>query len=159
MIVKKIVTAGLLLFVAVSLGVLGVDLIRQGSPAQSDGAEPPSPPSSGPRTIVYFFHVTTRCPTCRAIEAHTRETLEIHFADELARGEIEWQVVDYQAAGKEHFRQQFELVTSTVVLAEGRSWPPKRWTKLPYVWDYANDSIVFYDYVQKELHGFLHEGQ
>ena len=159
MILKKIVTGVLLLFVAVSLVVLGLDLIRQGRGAQTPGAEPPAPPSPSPRTIVYCFHLTTRCPACRAIEAHTFETLQIYFADELARGEIEWQVVDYQAPGREPFVKQFELVTSSVVLVDGPSWPPARWKKLPHVWDYANDPMAFFDYVQKELHGFLHEGQ
>jgi hypothetical protein len=38
--------------------------------------------AASPTTHVYFFHATTRCSTCRTIEACTQETVTSRFAAE-----------------------------------------------------------------------------
>ena len=159
MILKKIVTVGLLLFVAVSLGVLCRNLVWETQPDSTPEQVEPPRVVSEPKTIVYCFHISTRCPMCRAIEAHTLEALELYFADEMARGRINWQVVDYQSPGNEHFIRQYELTNSTVVLADEPAGQEARWKKLPHLWDHAKDPLTFHDYVHKELRCFLEEGR
>ena len=66
-------------------------------------------PSAAPRDallrdglIVYYFHGNQRCPTCRAIEAQSYETVHADFAAQLERGELIWEILNYdESSGKE----------------------------------------------------------
>jgi len=40
-------------------------------------------PAASPTTPVYYFHATTRCATCRTIEAYAQETVTSKFASDL----------------------------------------------------------------------------
>jgi hypothetical protein len=151
MILKRCLTAALLLFVGVSL-VVALDLVR---PAGEPG---PHGPATAARLIVYSFHGATTCPTCRAIEELTRETLATRFADELAAGEIEWRVVDFDAPGNGHYVEDFGLYAAMIVLADGRATPPARWMRLDGVWEHADDRTAFVAYVGNEVSAFL-EGE
>ncbi|HPS62245.1 MAG TPA: thioredoxin, partial [Bacteroidales bacterium] len=42
---------------------------------------------------VFYFHGTRRCPTCMAIEANTRKTLDTYFAGQVKSGAIRMTVI------------------------------------------------------------------
>ena len=44
--------------------------------------------------IVYYFHGTARCATCRTIEAYAHETVSAAFAAELRASRLEWKTID-----------------------------------------------------------------
>ncbi len=157
MFLRKCQTAALLLFVGVSLVVLALDLAREARPPRP-GADPATA-GRAPRLIVYSFHGATTCPKCRAIEALTREALRTRFADELAAGDIEWRVVDFDAPGNGHYVEDFGLYAALVVLAEGGSVPPPRWKRLDDVWELTGDRAAFLVYVADEVSAFLAEGR
>jgi hypothetical protein len=48
------------------------------------------------RVDVVYFHRTQRCSTCIHAEELTRDTVETHFADELASGKLTFQSIDVQ---------------------------------------------------------------
>ena len=52
---------------------------------------------------VYYHHGNVRCPTCRTIEGYAQEAVQTGFAAELESGKIEWQVVNCEQSGNEHF--------------------------------------------------------
>ena len=70
------------------------------------GTSPATPPASnnfsGPaeRVDVVYFHRTQRCSTCIHAEELTRDTVETHFADELASGKLTFQSIDVQDSNK-----------------------------------------------------------
>ena len=71
--------------------------ISNASPGANDGP-PNSNNSTGPadRVDVVYFHRTQRCSTCIHAEELTRDTVETHFADELASGKLTFQSIDVQ---------------------------------------------------------------
>ncbi len=151
---KTLVTAALLLFVATSVVALAVDLVReQRSPPV---ASRPAPPAAG--TVVYYFHGDTRCPTCRAIESQAHKTLETQFARELARGEVEWRVLNFEAPENAAFANQFQLFTAMLVLVDGRTTPAGRWKTLDEVWALYDNPPAYQEYVAGELRRFMQEG-
>ena len=48
-------------------------------------------PNSKTKLLVYYFHITNRCNTCKSIEAAVKKTLDTNFKDELANGTIIFQ--------------------------------------------------------------------
>ena len=56
---------------------------KQGGIATSPGASTNSE-TAADGLVVYYFHSTTRCPTCQSIEAQAKDTVQTDFASQLA---------------------------------------------------------------------------
>ncbi|MGE3776628.1 MAG: nitrophenyl compound nitroreductase subunit ArsF family protein [Pirellulaceae bacterium] len=145
---KNAISAALLVFVVVSLGVAVADvtgLTARGT--SSDGAV-----ASLPRTAactVYYLHGNTRCDTCRNIEAYTHDAL----AQDIQAGNLDWRVVNYEEPAYQQYATRFELVAPSVVLVDHRT-QPERWRELGQVWQLVDDRTTFVTYVQAEWREF-----
>jgi len=117
-------------------------------------------PSQAPEVevVAYYFHGNLRCRTCRTIEAYSEEGIRSEFADELASGRLVWRVVNVEEPENEHFANDFELVTRSLVLAEYQDGEVTRWENLKQVWQLVRDKERFLDYVRKSTREFLEEG-
>jgi len=105
--------------------------------------------------VAIYFHGNARCATCRKIEAYADEAIAKGFVDELAAGRLEWQVVNIEEAGNEHFIEDFQLVTRSVVLVEYRDGKVVRWENLEKVWQLVRSKDRFVEYIQGETTEFL----
>ncbi len=110
-------------------------------------------------TAAYYFHRTMRCPTCLSIEEQAREAVEAGFAGELLDGPLEWYAVNIEGAGNEHFENDFELSTSSLVLVERVGDDVVRWKNLERVWELVDDPTGFQEYVWAELTDFLESSE
>jgi hypothetical protein len=149
---RGIVTVVLLLFVGASVAYLAWDASRdrEGSTPQVVEA------TGGDHTlVVYYFHGTKRCRTCRTIEAFTKEAVESAFASELEAGEVEIRTVNVEAAGNEHFVDDYELATRSVVLVDMVAGEEKRWQRLDEVWSLVGDRASFIDYIVDNATDFV----
>lgn len=155
---KKFVTATLLLFVVVSIGILiGKEMgtrTTSNSVAVGNSASTATV-DSGPRVIAYYFHGQTRCATCKTIEAYAHEAIETHFADDVNSGRLEVRWVNFDEPGNEHFLDDYELASSSLVLVDPHSNGPGSWKLLQDVWQLTDDKPAFLSYVHAELGGFL----
>ncbi|MEQ8819430.1 MAG: nitrophenyl compound nitroreductase subunit ArsF family protein [Sumerlaeia bacterium] len=146
---KVIVTAALLLFVGISLAAIVVKEMgaepapAAATPSVPDAASPAEArtaealPSEAPeetRFVVYYFHGNLRCKTCTNIENQSHDAITTMFADQLASGELEWRLVNFDTPEYEHFRDDFQLAFQSVVLAEERGGKIVRWENLADVW-------------------------
>ncbi len=148
---RRLVTVILLLFVAASLGSLLAKSLRS-SPSTAPAADQP-PPRDG--MIAYYFHSTTRCPTCESIESYGHEALQSAFGDEMKSGQLQWRVLNYEKPENEHFVKEFQIALPSVVLvkmADGRQVAAKN---LDQVWPLVGDKAAFMAYVQKEAKGVV----
>lgn len=68
-------------------------------------------------------------------------------------------MLDFEAPENEPLAKRFGLITSTVVLADGRSSPPARWKVLDEVWFLYDDPPAYEEYLARELHAFQEEGR
>jgi hypothetical protein len=166
---KSAVTTALLLFVAASIGVLTVKSLRQrpaAAPAGEHAAtaaaaanalEPA--PTLADGVVVYGFHGTVRCPTCREIEAGAHQALESGFAEQLKDGQIVWRVVNYEQPGNEHFATDYKLIAPTVVLVRMVRGQQQQWKNLDRVWELVGDDAAFIKYIQEETETMLNGGE
>ena len=146
---KTILTIVLLVFVGASIVALAARGLRQ----QPGG--PPDTITDG--LVVYYFHGSMRCPTCRKIESYAHEAIKTGFGAELDSGDLQWKVVNYEASGNEHFGEDYEVTAPTVVLVEMRGGEQKRWKNLDRVWELVMTGTKeeFLGYVQEEAKALL----
>ena len=170
---RKFLTFALLAFVAVSIGYLVLNNIQSpDSSSPSAGIAPPLNASSDAaaaelksavvpvleeKVIALYFHGTTRCDTCRAIETLTREALETGFSRELKTGKLELRSINVDEPANGHFVEDYQLSTRTVVIARFKEGEQGIWKRLDQVWQLVKDKETFIDYVQAETRSLLEQ--
>ncbi len=162
---KRIVTVLLLVFVAVSV----IALVRKERAVQNAAAAPehvdgddaavadPASAVANDQVVVYYFHGTMRCVTCRRIEAYAKEAVESSFGAELEDGRLVWREVDVESPGNGHFVTDFELATRSVVVARYHGGERREWKRLDRVWQLVGDKPAFLDFVRAETAALLKE--
>ena len=166
---KDVLTNSLLMFVAATCVVLIVKALPQtpqtpqavaGTGGENSGAAAPKNNPTPTLAMqdgikVYYLHGNTRCPTCRTIEAYAQEAVQTGFADELKSGKINWQVINYESPGNEHYATDYEVVAPNVVLVMFKDGKQTKWKGLPEVWEHVGDKAAFFAFVQTSLREFL----
>jgi hypothetical protein len=111
-----------------------------------------------PRLIAYYFHGTRRCVTCKKLESYTQEAIEAGFAEELKAGTLAWRPVNTDEAENEHFRDDYQLYTKSVILSERKDGEEVNWKNLNRIWELVRgDKAEFVKYIQDEVAAALGE--
>jgi hypothetical protein len=105
--------------------------------------------------VVYYFHGTRRCKTCRSIEAYAKEAVETKYRDQLESGQVKWKVVNIDEPKNEHFAEEFGLVSSSIVLVELVGGQVNRHQVLQEAWTLVRDKPRFIEYVQRSVGEYL----
>jgi hypothetical protein len=140
----------------VALAVSGVAAVT--GTFTSDPQSPKAPsatveaPAASPGVLVYYFHATTRCATCRTIEAYARETVATRFAADIEARRLAWQAVNVDDPANRHFIRDFQLYTRSVVVVDAKD--PKRYKVLDRVWQLVRNKPAFQAYVEQEIRSF-----
>ncbi len=111
-----------------------------------------APPAASPGVLVYYFHATTRCATCRTIEAYAKDTVTSRFAADIEARRLAWQAVNVDEPANRHFIRDFQLYTRSVVVVDAKN--PKRYKVLDRVWQLVRDKAAFQAYVEQEIRAF-----
>lgn len=168
MTLKEAAANSLLAFVASTCVVLIVRAVDRPAPtsAAPEGSAGPTPAPQTAATAspaaatpdgvhVYYLHGNIRCPTCRSIEAYTKEAVETGFARELQSGKVTWQVINFDQPGNRHYQTQYKLIAPTVVVAKWQGGKQVDWRNLNEVWEYVSDKPAFLAFVQNHVREFL----
>jgi len=156
---KKLLAVVLLVFVAASVSLAVVKELRQPREAPPPASPPEVPaPRSETRVVVYYFHGNFRCPTCRAMEAYTREAVETGFKEALEAGELAFKIVNVEQPANQHFIGEFALKTRSVVVARMESGSTVKWANLEDIWQLVQDKEAFLEYIQNGVRSYLGEG-
>lgn len=107
------------------------------------------------QVIAYYFHTTARCASCRQIKAYSHAAIEAAFPEELADGRLVWRMVNVDEEGNEHFMEDYELFTKSLVLVEQVQGKQVRWKNLPKIWELLQNKERFFAYVQGEVRAYL----
>jgi len=155
---KQIITLILLVFVGVSVATLVVKQMRNSSDPESSVYQMAADIiTKENQVIAYYFHGNIRCATCNAIEIFSREAVHSGFAEQLSDNSLVWRPVNRELPENTHFNEEFELVTSSLVLVKIRDSRRAEWKNLGAVWDteLLTDKDKFIEYVQKEITQYL----
>ncbi len=156
---KAVISAVLLLFVAISVVALIVKQTSDTPPAITSQQPVTDEQSQNDRLIVYYFHGNMRCPTCNTIEAYSKEAVETYFSSELESGRIEWQAVNYDEPRNEHFLTDYDLRFQSLVLVDMKNGRETGYKNLEKIWDLVGNKDKFITYVQSEIVDFYEQSE
>ena len=105
----------------------------------------------------YYFHGTFRCPTCHKLEQYAKESIETNFKDALASGKLSFQVVNVENKGNEHYVNDYQLYTKSVVLSLTKDGKEIRSKNLDQIWQLVRNKGQYENYVRDEVAAFLKE--
>ena len=113
--------------------------------------------SDGSRVVAYYFHTTFRCPSCHKIEQYTEGAIKEYFAKEIESGDLVYEVTNIEDKGNEHFVQDYQLYTKSVVLSLVKDGKEVGFKNLENVWQLLRNRDKFYEYIKEETRIFLDE--
>jgi hypothetical protein len=154
---KSLVTIVLLTFVAVSV----IALIAKEFGDKSSAAEPGTNSAVSTvedRVVVYYFHGNSRCITCIKMEAYAREAIEAEFADQLNSGQMKFRAINVETASTEHFIEDYQLYSSSVVIVLFKDNMQVDWKNLSEVWELVHNKNAFLSYIQDETTALMQGG-
>ncbi|MDF1814745.1 MAG: nitrophenyl compound nitroreductase subunit ArsF family protein [Verrucomicrobiales bacterium] len=145
---KKILTQCLLSFALISIGfAMGKHSVK---PTARTGN---LPGGNGDQVAVYYLHSSFRCVTCNSIEKMARELVNQSYSNQLASGEIVWIEDDFQE--NEALAKQFELASSSVVVARINNGEVTDFKRLDDVWILVDEPDSFNQYISDAIDGYL----
>jgi len=107
--------------------------------------------------VAYYFHGNFRCNNCRKIEEYSREAVDLYFSEQLKTGELKFEVINTDEPANEHFVEDYQLYTRSLVIAEFKDGKQVKWKNLAKVWDYLNNKEKFYEYVKSEIQNYVEQ--
>lgn len=111
--------------------------------------------TSSAKVIAYYFHGSFRCYTCTNMEKFSREAIEANFKDDLVSGRIEFKAVNVEERGNEHFVNDYQLYTKSLILSLVKDGKEVRSKNLDKIWQLARNKQKFIDYVTGEVSEFM----
>lgn len=87
--------------------------------AQPSKKEVKSSASNSDKIEAYYFHFTTRCTTCRTIEAKAKENLETLYPNHFKQGLITFQSVNIEEASSKPLAEKLGVTGQTLLLVKG----------------------------------------
>jgi hypothetical protein len=112
-----------------------------------------------PKVIVYYFHGTFRCTTCRTIEKYSHDAIQQYSSKELDNGTLEFRPLNVEEPKNRHFIQEYQLFSRSLVLSLVRAGKETKSKNLTDIWNLVSDKEKFYQYVKDEVEAFLREAQ
>lgn len=175
---KNFLTAALLAFVIISIAVLiaqeakeplsseGTDRLDTESsqiptevePASQAGSESTEPTALSPnRVVVYYFHGNVRCRSCMTIERFTREAVFDFYESDVENGNLEWHAINIDEPANEHYSDDYELFTRSVIVSQLQAGEEVRWKNLDRVWNLLSDEGEFKSYIRDEIDAWMED--
>ena len=111
------------------------------------------------KVIVYYFHGSFRCITCTNMEKYSQEAIEGNFKDALASGKLEFRAVNVEDKGNEHFVNDYQLYTKSLILSRVKDGKEVKSKNLDKIWQLVSNKQKFIDYVISELNAFMKDAQ
>ncbi|MFH1876264.1 MAG: nitrophenyl compound nitroreductase subunit ArsF family protein [Candidatus Omnitrophota bacterium] len=115
--------------------------------------------AEGTHVVAYYFHGIFRCPTCHKLEQYSKEAIESNFKDALSSGTLEFKVVNIEDKGNEHYGNDYQLYTKSLILSLFKDGREVKWKNLNKIWEYVGNKQRFIDYVKGGVTDFLKEAK
>jgi hypothetical protein len=156
---RKVQFIGLAVLLLVTMGLVAACKVPSGgqptpTPAASATVQPgvtPTPTSQGQDVVeVVYFHRAQRCSSCIHAQDMIEYTLDTHFADETASGEIVFMALNLQDSANADMVQEFGAYTSSLFLNDIESGVDSI-DELTDIWFVLWDDEEFVDIVKTEI--------
>src|SRR5450759_3328149 len=75
--------------------------------------------NSGNDIEIYYFHMTTRCVTCKTVEAEARKNIEMLYADQVKTGKISFTALNLEEATGKAVGDKLGVSGQTLLIVKG----------------------------------------
>ena len=148
---RKLIPIALFFLTVAALGAIYVHSEK----ARVDPQAASQPETTDTKVIAYYFHVTVRCTTCRMIESYSREVVEQKFGADIAKGRLQYKLVNLQLPENRHFVKDYQLFTKSLVLVRFDKGKQTEYKVLNDTWDLVGDKSAMQAYVEREVRDYL----
>lgn len=109
--------------------------------------------SSDEKYVAYYFHPTARCESCKNLESYIKELIETKYTGQG----FEFQAFNTDESENEHYKNDYELKYSSVILVKFGEGKQLNWLNLDSVWSFTDNKQKFFEYSEKEINKFIKE--
>lgn len=148
---RKLFSIVLFLFSVAAAGIIYVRAEKSGTAAQAAAL----PQTTESKVIAYYFHVTVRCTTCRAIESYSREVIEQKFNADIGKGRLQYKLVNVQLPENRHFIKDYQLFTKSLVVVRFDKGRQAEYKVLNDTWELVGNKAAMQGYVEREVREYL----
>jgi hypothetical protein len=82
-------------------------------------AKKESTPSDAGKVEAYYFHFTSRCVTCKAVEEEARKDLEILYPELVKSGKITFQSINLDEGSSKEIAEKLGVSGQALLLVKG----------------------------------------
>lgn len=100
------------------ISIVLMALIAVSCNAQTNQKPSPSISKNGD-VEVYYFHMTTRCVTCKTLEAEARKNVEMLYADQVKAGTISFTALNLEEATGKSVGERLGVNSQTLLIVKG----------------------------------------
>jgi len=68
---------------------------------------------------VYYFHMTTRCVTCKTVEAEARKNVEMLYSEQVKSGKISFTALNLEEATGKTLGDRLGVNSQTLLIVKG----------------------------------------
>lgn len=105
--------------------------------------------------IIYYFHTTARCYSCKLIENYILDAINDNYKNELENNTLVWQSINVDETINKHYIDLFKLYSKSIVLAKYENGNLKSFINLEKVWQLLRDENAFKNYIKSEINNFI----
>lgn len=91
------------------------------------------------------------------MEDFCKGTVERNFKSFITAKKLEFKSINIERYGNEHFVDDFQLYTRSLVIALVKNGKQVRFKNLEYIWEFAEDQDKLLGYIMGEVDAFLKE--
>ncbi len=117
-----------------------------------------NPAVESTKVIAYYFHSSKRCRTCVKIEELTRKTIQNNFGEAIKKGDLEIRAVNTDLPENRHYIEDYKLFSKSVVLVDVSDKKKDRWRNLSRIWELIRDEEAYGKYLSDEIKEFMGAG-
>lgn len=123
-------------------------------PSFDDTVTPPAH-----QVVVFYFHRTERCPTCKRVGGMVEEAVAQIFPKELKSRSVEFWMVDFQDKRNAELAKSYHIQGPTLVLANVFDRQVKEWTPMPKIWQFVGKPDEMRSYIEEGVKHYLQRTQ
>jgi hypothetical protein len=99
--------------------------------------------SKSVKLVVYAFHGTRQCSTCKNMKSNTKFTLDKYFSSQLKSGEIQYFVIDVDDPVNEAIAEKFEATGTALMVNRIKDGKDNISDWSDFAFDKANESEAY----------------
>jgi hypothetical protein len=110
------------------------------------------------QVVVYYFHRKFQCGSCEVIESTLQEALQSFYGPHFKDGRLAMCVINIDDPENRYFLEQYELISTALVIVQKNRGSVARFKHLDAVWDISEDSDAIAHLLQTEVSKYLRGG-